>query len=428
MRRSALIAVAVLAALTGLAAASAGAQGASVPAAPPQDAASAQDASAQDAAPQDAAPQAASTQGAAAQGATTESAAGWTLGGSLSLLPALTYAGSGSLDAADFTYGSGTTLGLTLKTGGGRARAEGSVEAAVLTGASAVLAQAIAASPYARTDELLLPASPSSASGQDAAMAARIRTLYGKLDFDWASFTLGRQVLNYGRGALWTPTDIFTELDLSGISPVRRGTDALRIVLPLSVTGGLDLAAAPTLFPGSGRYAVRLSGLLDDVDAALMAARDGAAPAWLAGADFKADVIVGLYGDAIYEQPDAGGGGFMRAAAGADYSFGDFIVAAEYYYNGGGAAADLLYPDVHNVFASLTWTASELFALTLSTVVDLQGGAGTGTLLARISAAQNADVTAYLEVAHGNAGYGLAYGLVSAVVEVQAGAGLEVKF
>src|SRR5208283_2507728 len=107
----------------------------------------------------------------------------------------LSYAGAGSLAASDFTYGSGTTLGLTLKTGGGRARAEASVEAAVLTGASALLAQAIAASPYARTDELLLPSSTSAAAGQDAAMAARIRTLYAKLDFDSVSFTMGRQVL-----------------------------------------------------------------------------------------------------------------------------------------------------------------------------------------------------------------------------------------
>ena len=259
-------------------------------------------------------------------------------------------------------------------------------------------------------------------------MAARIRTLYAKLDFEWVSFTAGRQVLNYGRGALWTPTDIFTELDLSGISPVRRGTDALRIVVPINVTSGLDLAAAPTLYPGSGRYAARLSGLVGNVDAAVMTARDGAAQAWLAGADFKADLIVGLYGDAIYEQPDAGGWGTVRAAAGADYSFGDFIVAAEYYYNDGGVTADLLYPGLHNVYASLTWTASELFTLTLSSVVDLEGGAGSGTLLAQISAAQNADVNAYLEAAHGTAGYGLGYGLGGADWNVQGGAGLEVKF
>jgi hypothetical protein len=234
--------------------------------------------------------------------------------------------------------------------------------------------------------------------------------------------------LNYGRGALWTPTDIFTELDLSGISPVRRGTDALRVVVPLGVTGGLDLAAAPTLFPGSGKYAARLGGLLGDIDTAVMGARDGAGKRWMVGADFKADLVVGLYADAIYAQPDAGGWGFVLAAAGADWSFGDFIVAAEYYYNGGGTAADLLYPGSHNIYGSLTWTVSELFVLSLTTVVDMGDGAGAGTLLAQISAAQNADVRAYLQAAHGSAGYGLGYGVGGADWNVQAGGGLEVKF
>jgi len=361
----------------------------------------------------------------AAVSAPAQEPSSWTLGGTLLMQRLVSYAGTGSLDASDFTYGSGTTLGISLKAGGSRARAEASVEAAVLTGASAQLAWAIAASPYARADELLLP---SSASGQDAAIAARVRALYAKLDFDWASFTAGRQVLNYGRGALWTPTDIFTELDLSGISPVRRGTDALRVVVPLGVTAGLDLAAAPTLSPGSGKYAARLSGLLGDIDAAVMAARDGAGKAWLAGADFKADLVVGLYADAIYEQPDAGGWGVFRAAAGADWSFDDFIVAAEYYYNGGGAAADLLYPGIHNVYGSLTWTATELLVISLTTVVDVEGGAGTGTLLVRVSAAQNADVNAYLQAAHGSAGYGLAYGVGGSTWTGLAGAGLQVKF
>ena len=55
---------------------------------------------------------------------------------------------------------------------------------------------------------------------------------FSRVNLDWISFTAGRQVVNYGRGALWSPTDIFTELDLAGISPVRRGTDALRVAAP----------------------------------------------------------------------------------------------------------------------------------------------------------------------------------------------------
>ncbi|HUJ76132.1 MAG TPA: hypothetical protein VL359_14815, partial [bacterium] len=267
-------------------------------------------------------------QQAPAPAAAPASAVPWTLDGSLLVQPLATYASGPS-------YGSSSTLGLDFKAGGGRARAEASVEAAVLTGASAALAWAVAASPFGRSDELLLPA-PSAAAGQDAALAARVRTMYGKLDLDWISLTLGRQVVNYGRGELWSPTDIFTELDLSGISPVRRGTDSVRLTVPLGQTAGFDVVGAPTLAPADGRYSARANALIADVfDAAVVAARDGADKGWVLGADFKTDVEVGLTGEATYFQPDPGGWGWVRAAAGVDWSIGDFILAAEYYYNGG---------------------------------------------------------------------------------------------
>ena len=343
----------------------------------------------------------------------------WTLGGSLTVQPFAAYAG-------DFSYGSETTLSLDLKAGNGRARAEASLESAVLTGGSAALAWAIAASPYGKADELLVPSSP---SGQEVAIAGRVRTLYAKLDLDWISLSAGRQVVNYGRGTLWSPTDIFTELDLAGISPVRRGTDALRVAVPLGETAGLDLVGAPTLAPADGRYSARLSALLGDVvDAAVVAARDGAGKGWVFGADFKTDVVVGLTGEAVYDLPDAGGWGWVRAAAGVDWSIGDFMLAAEYYYNGGGAAADLLFPGTHNAYASVTWNASQLLQAALVVIANIEQRSGTATVTTRVSAAQNADVTAFLQAGNGSAGYGIGYGVGGASWTAQAGLGLEVKF
>ena len=346
--------------------------------------------------------------------------ASWTLGGSLLVQPLGSYASS------TFSYGSSSTLGLDFKAGGGRARAEASIEAAVLTGASASLAWLVAATPFGRPDEVLLPAPPGSG---DVALAGRIRTAYGKLDLDWMAFTLGRQVVNYGRGTLWSPTDIFTELDLSGISPVRRGTDAMRATLPIGQTAGFDMVAAPTLAPGGGRYSARANALIADVlDAAVVAARDGADKGWVFGGDFKTDIEVGLTGEAVYFQPDSGGWGWVRAAAGVDWSVGDFILAAEYYYNGGGGAADLLFPGTHNAYASVTWTPSELLQASLTAIADVGQATGSATLLVRVSAAQNADVTTFLQAGNGTAGYGISYGVGGEQWTAQAGLGLEVKF
>jgi hypothetical protein len=353
--------------------------------------------------------------------------ASWDLGGSLFSQPYAVFAGAWPFDTIAVSYGSATTLSLDLRARGEHARAEGSVEASVLTGAAAALAWTVAQIPaFARPDELLVPSGTS--VPPPTLFALRVRTLYLKLDPGWASLTLGRQVVNYGRGALWSPTDIFTELDLTGLSPVRLGTDALRLAVPLGATAGMDAVAAPTLAPADGRYALRVGGLLGDVDGAVMAARDGTGKGWLFGADFKADIVVGVYGEAVYDLPDSGGPGAVRAAAGADWSFDNFIVAAEYYYNGVGAAADALFPGAHNVYASLTWTPTELVQCAALTFFDVVDGTGTLTILTAVSVAQNAALKVFLQGGNGLSGLGLAAGAGSSTWALEAGLNVEVRF
>jgi hypothetical protein len=367
---------------------------------------------------------------AAAAAWSQDAASSWDLGGSLFSQPYAVYAGTWPFDNGDVSYGSATTLSLDLGARGARARTEASVEASVLTGAAAALAWAIAGSPFARPDELLVPAftPPLALAPPPTLFALRVRTLYLKLDPGWASLTMGRQVVNYGRGALWSPTDIFTELDLTGLSPVRLGTDALRVGVPLGSTGGLDIVAAPTIAPADGRYALRAGGLLGDVDGALMAARDGSGKGWVFGADFKADIVLGIYGEAIYELPDSGLAGVFRAAAGADWSFDNFILAAEYYYNSGGSDADPLFPGAHNVYASLTWTPTELVQCSALTFFDVIGGTGTVTILTAISVAQNASLKVFLQGGNSPAGLGVGTGGSASIWTLEAGLNVEVKF
>ncbi len=324
----------------------------------------------------------------------------YTLGGEVEARPFARYAGSGNFAASDLSYGQASVLGLELAAAGERARLAVSTEAAVLSGSAAADAWAAAgAATYAGLDSagLLLVPAYSAAAGPAAPptlLEARIRALYLKLDFDWLSLTAGRQVVKYRRGELWSPTDPFTELDLSGLSPVRRGSDALRLVLPLGATGAFDLVAAPSAGFSRGRYAARLSGLLSGVDAAAIGYRDGGAGAWSFGTDFKVDLGLSLDGEALCSIPDAGTA-WVRAACGADYSFGDFIVAAEYYYNGGGATADPNAPGSHNAFATLSWKASDFLAVAATLVDGISSGSWTAALTASLDAAQNAELGAY---------------------------------
>ena len=369
----------------------------------------------------------------AAPGLVAQESRATTLGGSVLEQAYGVYAGSGGLAASDFGYGSSTTLDLNLDAKGSRARASASFEAAVMDGAAADIAWLEEAEGQLPSDELFVPTARPP-KGPDLLMAARVRTLYAKLDEDWASFTAGRQVINYERGAVWSPTDIFTLLDLTGLSPERLGSDALRVTVPLGSTGGVDLAGVPATQPAQGIYSARLSGLVLGVDGALSAARDGAAGYSYLGADFKADLEAGFYGDFSYALPDSGAEGYLRAAGGADWSTGDFIFEAEYYYNGGGATADALFPGAHNVYADVIWRQSEFLNLSASVIQDLSDRYGTGTLLASYSAAQGATLALFCKtiwvegsVPASTSGE-LVQGLGAGTVALQLGATLEISF
>jgi hypothetical protein len=323
-----------------------------------------------------------------------------TVGGTVGEQPFLRYAISGSAEGSGLSYGSNSGLGLELGVAGAAARAAASVEAAVLTGAAAADAWSASAAGMESPDLLLVPSYAGGSPAPVALLAARVRALYVKLDFEKASLTAGRQVVNYRLGALWSPTDLFTELDLSGLSPVRRGSDALRLVFPLGATGALDLVAAPKADPSQGRYAARLSGLVAGVDASAIAYRDGANGLYCAGAGFKADLAAGIDGEALLSFPDAGpdpGKHLLRAALGADYSIGELIFAAEYYYDGGGAP-DPASLGAHNAYASLAWKATDFVTLTGLAAADPASGAWSATLLAGLDAAQNAKATAYVKL------------------------------
>ncbi len=359
-----------------------------------------------------------------------EETTSWSLSGSVLAQPSVTYTGAGSFRPSDFLYGSSSTLSLDLRVSGDRARAEASLETAVLTGAAAQLAWNTAASPFGRPDELLIPSAPPASPQPATLVAFRARTLYFKLDLGWAALAVGRQVVNYGRGALWSPTDIFTELDLTGLSPVRRGLDALRFTVPFGQTEAIEIVAAPTISPADGRYALRARGLLAGVDGALVMAWDGTGKGWVFGADFKADLEIGFYGEATYELYDSGQTGTFKAAGGADYSFGDFILAAEYYYNGASASSDSdpLFPGAHNLYGSVVWIPTQLIRVSGIGILDVGNGAGAVTLLITVSASQNTTVGTYVQGSNGRAGYGLGYGLASSTWTAQAGLIVEVKF
>jgi hypothetical protein len=328
------------------------------------------------------------------------------IGGSVSHRSSAVYAPAGAAAwdrlADDLSMGSATTLELDLDARGDRFRAAASFEAALLGGAQASAAWAAAALALASPSsapELLLAPRPSSAadalSAPPVLLAARLRALYLKLDLGALALTAGRQVVNYGRGALWSPVDIFADLDLSGVSPVRRGIDAVRAMVPLGATGAFDLVAAPAEKPAEGRYAARISGMALGADFGAVASHDGRSSSWKIGCDLKLDLVLGFYAEALIDIPDESGFASMRAAAGADWSWGDLVLAAEYYYHEGGGSNDPLFPGQDHFYLAASYSVTDFFRLSAMGYWGPVAGADRASLSAYLDAAQGASLGAY---------------------------------
>lgn len=337
------------------------------------------------------------------------------MGGSVSHRSSLS-AAAGS--EAAWLYGGATGLVTTLRAGSGQARAEASFEAFVLSGQAAA-AEWLSLLAGLSGDAFHAP-SPSSGPPPPAVpetmVAARIRTLYASVSVGPFKATLGRQLLNFGKGALYSPVDIFAAAEYSSLSLVRRGTDALRIRAALGPLSFAEAIAEPAADPMEGSYAVRLAGYAFGIDASLLGAYRGSSGSWIAGGDAKIDLpFASVYGDATLELPEDGSGLELRAAAGFDASLSDFLFAAEYYHNGGGPD-DLFHSGAHNLYAAISLRLSDYASAAASGLWDIENASGKGGIALSWEAFQSVNLRGTLEAAR--------------AVEWSFGAtlGLEVKF
>lgn len=163
----------------------------------------------------------------------------------------------------------------------------------------------------------------------------------------WADVVVGRQVLSWGTGRLWNPTDLLSPFSPTEIDrEVRRGIDALRVSVPLARAAQLELIWLPQtigqLNGGAARGQFNAGGF--DFSASIAKyARDV-----VFGADFAGDVgPIGVHGEAAYTLglhgvaapgPIGVAERALRAVVGADARIGEkTAVTIEYHYNGWGA-------------------------------------------------------------------------------------------
>ena len=214
-----------------------------------------------------------------------------------------------------------------------------------------------------------------------------------KLDTSRAEITVGRQVLSWGSGHLWNPTDLLAPFSPTDIDrEVRRGVDAVRAAIPFGATTHLQLLWLPLPDLRDQGAVARLqvnAGGFDIAPSAAKYVRDT-----VIGLDVAGDLgPLGVHGEAAWTRAldlDARGNrdDFVRAVVGADARpRDDVVVTAEYYFNGWGVTDPAGYLAVlssdrvqrgevfgagrHYLGGSAVWRTSELLSLGGTALVNL---------------------------------------------------------
>ncbi len=157
----------------------------------------------------------------------------------------------------------------------------------------------------------------------------------------------GRQVLSWGTGRLWNPTDLLSPFAPTDVDrEVRHGVDAVRFSMPLGKTSLLDVLYLPQKEGWAQGGVARVQANFKGFDVSASAAKYVSDV--VVGADTAGDLgPLGVHAEAAYTHalstPDPqlaadAGQRFVRAVAGVDWRRGDWILSAEYYFNGYGAA------------------------------------------------------------------------------------------
>jgi hypothetical protein len=169
-----------------------------------------------------------------------------------------------------------------------------------------------------------------------------------RLSAPFGDIVIGRQVLSWGTGRLWNPTDLLSPFPPTAIDrEVRRGVDAVRVSVPLASTAQLEALWLPRPEAHENGGVVRGQLNAFGYDFSLSAAKYVGDV--VLGGDFAGDLgPLGVHGEAAYTlgltglgvegEPVTVAERALRAVVGADWRPAEkLLVGAEYYFNGFGA-------------------------------------------------------------------------------------------
>ena len=238
-----------------------------------------------------------------------------------------------------------------------------------------------------------------------AVATLEVRKLYLAIFTPVVDISMGRQIITFGVGTLFSPIDAFSVPLLSDLNYVRTGSDVVRLDAPFNDVSGIEAVSTVSTSFDSLSSALKLYTNVVGVDVAAVGIYRGARKEALAGVSFKGDLEVGLYGEAVEHFVYTPQQAYFEGMLGADYSIEKtWFFTLEYSYNGNavtpGSAAPTdavgsLFQNQHYLYAMIRWQFAELAGISASVIWDISASVLLPTLEVTYNIAQNANLIMY---------------------------------
>lgn len=264
-----------------------------------------------------------------------------------------------------------------------------------------------------------------------------ITKLYGTFSFPQGDLSLGRMILNYGKGQLFSPADLFSAVNLQDPALGRTGTDVIRFQIPLSDLSGLDAVSTLALPPDRAVFGGRAFASVGGWDLSAMVFQNGGGlnsltnePGLLAGLDWKGDLLIGFYGEALFSvpykdyYPDPNRSG-ISLALGADYSWsGSWFCTVEYQGNFGQGPRFGQFQGDSSLYANLSWKLDDWTSANTHVIYIADTGAWQGLLSVNKTVIRRTSLSFYTAATHGDVRTGV---LQNNSIPVQLGFGCTLR-
>lgn len=230
------------------------------------------------------------------------------------------------------------------------------------------------------------------------------RTLFGAFYFPWADVTIGRQIVNYGKGMLFSPLDVFSTVNLLELSFRRSGSDIAMAAIPIGDLSGVDVVTELPM--GDRDYASSVRGFttLGGWDLSAVGIYRHRTQEVTGGIAFKGDLEVGVTGELVTHYDRENSDIRFEAMTGIDYSIRNtFFFTTEYWYRSG-SESSVFYRE-HNLFGSAQYIINDLMSVSALIISAFPEKHILGTIQYQYNILQSVDTQWYLRYYHlGNLG------------------------